>query len=107
MLRFDVGGKVVERVDLLRKKQWPWRFDVWPFAIFYALWLTTILPTIDFVDAAIVFGAFLALHILVFLFTAWSVDFKSFVHHSQVSLSHSLYMYIWLSIELTILFWNN
>ncbi|KAJ4847161.1 hypothetical protein Tsubulata_045747 [Turnera subulata] len=31
MLRFEVGGKVVERVDLLRKKHWAWRFDVWPF----------------------------------------------------------------------------
>ncbi|KAL5566341.1 hypothetical protein UlMin_029505 [Ulmus minor] len=88
MSRFSVGGKVVERVDLLRKKHWAWRLDVWPFAILYAVWLTIIVPSIDIGDALIVFGAFVALHILVLLFTAWSVDFKCFVQYSKANDIH-------------------
>ncbi|KAJ9135114.1 hypothetical protein P3X46_032333 [Hevea brasiliensis] len=84
MSSFHVGGKVVERVDLLRKKHWAWRLDVWPFAILYVLWVTTIVPSIDIADAAIVLGGLLALHILVWLFTAWSVNFKCFVQFSKV-----------------------
>lgn len=84
MLKYEVGGKVMQRVELLRKKQWGWRLDVWPFAIIYGVWMTTILPSLDFVDACIVLAAFLSLHILVFLFTAWSVDFNCFVHFSKV-----------------------
>ncbi|RDX85868.1 putative manganese-transporting ATPase PDR2, partial [Mucuna pruriens] len=84
MSTFHVGGKVVDRVDLLRKKQLPWRLDVWPFAILYGAWISVILPSLDFVDAAIVLGALFALHILVFLFTAWSVDFKCFAYYSKV-----------------------
>lgn len=84
MSRFHVGGKVVDKVDLLRKKSLGWRFDVWPFCVLYALWLTTIVPSIDIVDSAIVFGALVALHILVWLFTVWSVDFKCFVHYTKV-----------------------
>ncbi|XP_027942232.1 probable manganese-transporting ATPase PDR2 [Vigna unguiculata] len=83
MSSFQVGGKVVDRVDLLRKKQLPWRLDVWPFAILYGAWLSVILPSLDFVDAAIVLGALFALHILVWLFTGWSVDFKCFAHYSK------------------------
>lgn len=84
MLRFHVGGKVVERVDLLRKKHWAGRFDLWPFAILYAAWLAVVVPSIDFGDAFIVLGGLAALHVLVLLFTAWSVDFKCFVQYSQV-----------------------
>jgi cation-transporting ATPase 13A1 len=84
MSRFHVGGKVVERVDLLRKRHWPWRLDVWPFAIIYVLWLTAVVPSIDFGDAVIVLGGLVALHILVWLFTAWSVDFRCFVLYSKV-----------------------
>ncbi|KAM1023570.1 hypothetical protein ACFX2A_045427 [Malus domestica] len=88
MSRLHVGGKVVDKVDLLRTKSLLWRFDVWPFAILYALWLTTIVPSIDLVDSGIVFGALVALHILVRLFTVWSVDFKCFVHYSKVNDIH-------------------
>ncbi|XLR36550.1 hypothetical protein S83_064450 [Arachis hypogaea] len=84
MSSFHVGGKVVDRVDLMRKKQLPWRIDVWPFAVLYGVWLASILPSLDFVDAAIVFGGLVALHILVWLFTGWSVDFKCFAHYSKV-----------------------
>lgn len=83
MASFQVGGKVVDHVDLLRKKQLPWRLDVWPFAILYGTWVAVILPSLDFVDAAIVLGALFALHILVWLFTGWSVDFKCFAHYSK------------------------
>ncbi|OMO77920.1 Cation-transporting P-type ATPase [Corchorus capsularis] len=88
MSRFHVGGKVVDKVDLLRKKPTAWRLDVWPFAIMYLLWLTIVVPSLDFVDAAIVFGGLVVTHILVLLFTAWSVDFKCFVQYSKVSDIH-------------------
>ncbi|KAJ4966751.1 hypothetical protein NE237_018600 [Protea cynaroides] len=38
----------------------------------------------DFADALIVFGGLVAIHILVLLFTAWSVDFRCFVQYSKV-----------------------
>ncbi|XP_011001240.1 PREDICTED: probable manganese-transporting ATPase PDR2 [Populus euphratica] len=85
VLRFNVGGKVVERVDLIRKKKWPWRLDILPFAILYAIWMVTIVPSIDIVDAFIVLGGLVAVHVLVLLFTAWSVDFKCFVQYSKVN----------------------
>lgn len=84
MTRFHVNGKVVDTVDLLRKRHWPWRFDSWPFAILYATWMIVIVPSLDFLDAFIVLGGLLAVHILVFLFTVWSVDFKCFVQYSKV-----------------------
>lgn len=88
MLSFHVGGKVVDRVDLLRKKHWVWRLDVWPFAILYSGWLIAIVPSIDFGDATIVLGGLVAFHILVWLFTAWSVDFKCFAHYSKINDIH-------------------
>ncbi|XP_043724441.1 probable manganese-transporting ATPase PDR2 [Telopea speciosissima] len=88
MSRFHVNGKVVEWVDLLKKRHWPWRLDVWPFVILYAVWLLTIVPSIDFFDAWIVFGGLVILHILVLLFTAWSVDFRCFVQYGKVKDIH-------------------
>ncbi|OWM80718.1 probable manganese-transporting ATPase PDR2 [Punica granatum] len=88
MSRFHVGGKVVENVDLLRKKHWAWRLDVWPFAILYVTWVAIVVPSIDIVDAAIVLGGLVALHILVFLFTVWSVDFRCLVQYNQVNDIH-------------------
>ncbi|KAL6179088.1 hypothetical protein ACLB2K_050604 [Fragaria x ananassa] len=88
MTRFNVGGKVVDKVDLMRKKTLAWRFDVWPFTILYALWLTTVVPSLDFGDATIVLGGVVAFHILVWLFTAWSVNFNCFVHYSKVNDIH-------------------
>ncbi|GAB4853618.1 Probable manganese-transporting ATPase pdr2 [Ancistrocladus abbreviatus] len=88
MPKFHVQGKVVDGVDLLRKSHWTWRLDVWPFAIIYAVWLATVVPSIDIADAAIVLGGIVAFHILVFLFTAWSVDFKCFVQYSKVNDIH-------------------
>ncbi|KAK1392069.1 putative manganese-transporting ATPase PDR2 [Heracleum sosnowskyi] len=85
MSRFHVRGKVVDTVDLLRKRNLPWRFDVWPFAIIYAAWIVVGVPSLDFVDALIILGGVVAVHVLVFLFTVWSVDFKCFIQYSKVS----------------------
>ncbi|WZY68231.1 hypothetical protein YC2023_000471 [Brassica napus] len=85
MSSFHVGGKVVDKVDLCRKKHWAWPLDVWPFAILYATWLATIVPNVDFIDAMIGFGDLLASHILVLLFSMWSVDFKCFIQFSKVN----------------------
>ncbi|KAL3564660.1 hypothetical protein D5086_032706 [Populus alba] len=70
VLRFNVGGKVVERVDLIKKKKWPWGLDIFPFAILYAIWMITIVPSIDIVDALIVLGGLVSTHVLALLFTA-------------------------------------
>lgn len=85
MSRLNVCGKVVDGVELLKRRHWPWRLDVWPFAIFYAIWLLGVVPSIEFGDAIIVLGGLAVIHILVLLFTAWSVDFRCFVQFSKVS----------------------
>lgn len=84
MSRFHVRGKVVDTVDLLRKRNLPWRIDVWPFAIIYAVWIVVLIPSVEFVDALIILGGLVAVHVLVFLFTVWSVDFKCFIQYSKV-----------------------
>ncbi|XXG50746.1 hypothetical protein AAC387_Pa02g4686 [Persea americana] len=88
MSRLNVCGKVVEGVELLKRRHWPWRLDVWPFAIFYAIWLLGVVPSIEFGDAIIVLGGLAVIHILAFLFTAWSVDFRCFVQFSKVKDIH-------------------
>jgi cation-transporting ATPase 13A1 len=85
MTRFHVRGKVVDTVDLVRRRHWAWRLDVWPFAIIYATWLVVIVPSLDISDAFIVLGGLIATHTLVNLFTVWSVDFKCFVQFSKVN----------------------
>lgn len=92
--KFSVNGKVVDGVDLLKKKHWPWRLDVWPFAILYAACLLVVLPSIDFVDAAIVIGVIFAVHILVVLFTGWLVEFRCLVQFSKVTLFLSSFMLV-------------
>uniref|UniRef100_A0A6N2KV38 Uncharacterized protein n=1 Tax=Salix viminalis TaxID=40686 RepID=A0A6N2KV38_SALVM len=66
-------------------KKWPWRLDVLPFAVLYAIWMVTIVPSIDIVDALIVLGGLVSIHVLTLLFTAWSIDFKCFVQYSKVN----------------------
>ncbi|KAG8390870.1 hypothetical protein BUALT_Bualt01G0128600 [Buddleja alternifolia] len=85
MSRFHVGGKVVDTVDLLRKRHWAWCLDLWPFAVLYGVWLLAVVPSLDFSDASIVLGSIGAFHVLVFLFTVWSVDFKCFMQYSKVN----------------------
>ncbi|KAL3835729.1 hypothetical protein ACJIZ3_010465 [Penstemon smallii] len=88
MSTFNVGGKVVDTVDLLRKRHWAWRLDLWPFAILYAVWPVAVVPSLDFTDASIVLGCFAVFHILVILFTVWSVDFKCLLQYSKVKDIH-------------------
>ncbi|KAM7278951.1 hypothetical protein ACFE04_006085 [Oxalis oulophora] len=79
--QFHVGGKVVERVDLLKKKHWTWRFGMLPFLILYVSWLL-----LGFGDAAvIVFAALAAFQLLLILFTVWSVDFNCFLNYTKVN----------------------
>lgn len=84
MWKFHVDGKVVEEIDLLNKRHWPWQLDVWPFAVPFAVWFITIVPSIDFVDTTIFFGGLVAIYILVLLLTTWSVDFRYFVQYNKV-----------------------
>lgn len=79
---------MVDSVDLLRKRHWLWRLDAWPFAIIYGFWAVAIVTSLDIFDAFIVLGGFSVVHILVVLFTVWSVDFRSFVHYSKVNDIH-------------------
>ncbi|KAL6511787.1 putative manganese-transporting ATPase pdr2 [Orobanche gracilis] len=88
MSRFHVGGKVVDTVDLLQTRHWAWRLDTWPFTILYGVWLSAVVPSLDFGDASIVLGSIVAFHVLVFLFTVWAVDFKCLVQYSKVSDIH-------------------
>ncbi|KAJ6823587.1 putative manganese-transporting ATPase PDR2 [Iris pallida] len=89
MARYRVEGKVAEGVDLLRRRHWAWRLDAWPFALLYAAWILAALPALDFADACVLLGAAAALHLLVFLFTAWSVDFRCLLHFSKAKDVHS------------------
>uniref|UniRef100_A0A0A9CI02 P5A-ATPase transmembrane helical hairpin domain-containing protein n=1 Tax=Arundo donax TaxID=35708 RepID=A0A0A9CI02_ARUDO len=89
MARFEVNGKSVQGVDLLRRRYWASRLDFWPFLALYALWLLLAVPALDFTDAFIVLAAVSAAHILAFLFTAWSVDFRAFVGYSKVKDIHA------------------
>ncbi|KAK3135708.1 hypothetical protein QOZ80_5BG0422460 [Eleusine coracana subsp. coracana] len=84
MALFEVNGKSVQGVDLLRQRYWASRLNFWPFLTLYALWLLLAVPALDFSDALIVLAALSAAHILAFLFTAWSVDFRAFVGYSKV-----------------------
>lgn len=90
MSRFRVGGKVVDTVDLLKKRHWAWRLDLWPFTILYGVWVSAVVPSLDFGDALIVLGSMTAFHVLFFLFTVWSVDFRCFIQFSKVHICHSL-----------------
>ncbi|KAI3805687.1 hypothetical protein L1987_28277 [Smallanthus sonchifolius] len=44
-----------------------------------------VFESFDFLDAFIILGGLSAVHILVFLFTVWSVDFKCFIQYSKVT----------------------
>lgn len=79
---------MVDTVDLRKKRHWPWRLDVLPFTVIYAMWMILVVPSLDFTDALIVLGGLVAFHILVFLFTVWSVDFRCFVQYSKVNDIH-------------------
>ncbi|GAB2218242.1 hypothetical protein Drorol1_Dr00001461 [Drosera rotundifolia] len=86
MVRYEVGGKVVDKVDLLTKRQWSSRLDVVPFVFAYNVVVVgaVILGT-EFALSMVLLGGVAALHVLVLLFTAWSVDFKCFAQYSKVN----------------------
>lgn len=84
-MRVPVDGKVVREVDLLKWRPLFWRLNVWPFAVIYGMWVLLATPNLEFTDATIVLGTLIVLHILSFLFTAWSVDFRCFVQAIKVS----------------------
>ncbi|XP_078437712.1 phosphate deficiency response 2 [Wolffia australiana] len=88
MPKFHFGGKTVEGIDLLKRRHWAWRLDVWPFALIYIAWLFIVVPSIDSTDSLIVLGGLVLSHILVLLFTAWSVDFKCLVQFNKVEAVH-------------------
>ncbi|CAM6077612.1 unnamed protein product [Sphagnum tenellum] len=81
-------GKIVRLVELYKWRELPLRLDVWPFAILYVAWVTGVATSLDATDAGIVLAALVVLHILTFLFSAWSVNFRCFVQATKVSDVH-------------------
>ncbi|KAG6737239.1 hypothetical protein POTOM_058752 [Populus tomentosa] len=47
--------------------------------------MVTIVPIIDIVDALIVLGGLVSIHVLASLFTVWSVDFKCFTQYRKAN----------------------
>ncbi|XP_024522453.1 probable manganese-transporting ATPase PDR2 isoform X2 [Selaginella moellendorffii] len=84
-MELDVDAKTIKRVELYRWRGVAWQLDVWPFVLLYVAWALLLLPQLDFMDAVIVLLGLALLHILVVLFTAWSVDFRCFMHASKVN----------------------
>lgn len=77
-------GKIVRLVELYKWRPTPWRLDVWPFIGLYIGWVLGVATRLDATDAGIVLAGLTILHILTFLFSAWSVDFRCFVQATQV-----------------------
>lgn len=77
-------GKIVRLVELYKWRPVPWRLDVWPFIGLYVGWLLGVATQLEATDAGIVLAGLAILHILTFLFSAWSVDFRCFVQASKV-----------------------
>ncbi|KAG0569601.1 hypothetical protein KC19_6G101700 [Ceratodon purpureus] len=78
-------GKVVKDVELYKWRSRLWRLDVWPFLGLYAGWALMIATRLGSTDAAIVLVALAMLHMLTFLFSVWSVDFRCFSQASKVT----------------------
>jgi len=78
-------GKIVRLVELYKWRPTPWRLDVWPFIGLYIGWVLGVATRLDATDAGIVLAGLTILHILTFLFSAWSVDFRCFVQATQVN----------------------
>lgn len=77
-------GKIVQQVELYKWRSTIWRLDVWPFLGAYVAWVLGVATRLDSTDAGIVLAALAILHILTFLFSAWSVDFRCFSQASKV-----------------------
>eukprot|EP00249_Psilotum_nudum_P024663 c29252_g1_i1 orf=394-4089(+) len=85
---YPVDGRVIQRVELYRWRSVPSRLDVWPFAILYLSWMIAVAPRLDFMDSTVLLGVLGLSHILVLLFSAWSVNFRCFVQASKASDVH-------------------
>lgn len=85
-MAIKVISKTVTEVELYRWLEPQYRLDVLPFVILYSLWLALAVPTISRTDSLIVLGVLAVVHILVILFTGWSVDFRCFATAQKVSI---------------------
>ncbi|BBM99987.1 manganese-transporting P-type ATPase [Marchantia polymorpha subsp. ruderalis] len=83
-MAIPVNSKVVKSVELYRWRATAWRLDMWPFAGMYGAWLVMSAPQLDPTDSGIILGCIVLSHILTWLFTAWSVDFRCFMHAEKV-----------------------
>ena len=81
---FPAEGKIVQQVELYKWRATLWRLDVWPFMGAYVAWALGVATRLDSTDAGIVLAAIAVLHVLTFLFSAWSVDFRCFSHATKV-----------------------
>uniref|UniRef100_A0A7I4D7E7 Cation-transporting ATPase n=1 Tax=Physcomitrium patens TaxID=3218 RepID=A0A7I4D7E7_PHYPA len=81
-------GKIVKQVELYKRRSSMWRLDVWPFLGLYGFWAVGIATRLDSTDAGIVLAGTVVLHILAFLFSVWSVDFRCFSQASKVTDIH-------------------
>jgi hypothetical protein len=77
-------GKIVQQVELYKWRSTIWRLDVWPFLGAYVAWVVGVATRLDSTDAGIVLAAIAVLHVLTFLFSAWSVDFRCLSQASKV-----------------------
>ncbi|KAG0625464.1 hypothetical protein M758_2G057800 [Ceratodon purpureus] len=82
---FPAEGKIVQQVELYKWRATLWRLDVWPFMGAYVAWALGVATRLDSTDAGIVLAAIAVLHVLTFLFSAWSVDFRCFSHATKVT----------------------
>lgn len=77
-------GKIVQQVELYKWRTTLRRLDMWPYLAAYIAWTLFVATRLDSTDAGIVLAAIAVLHILTFLFSAWSVDFRCFSQASKV-----------------------
>ncbi|CAM6082661.1 unnamed protein product [Calypogeia fissa] len=84
-----VESKIVRLVELYKWRALPWRLDVWPFVAIYLGWLVMAVSQMDTGDAGILLLCLVLVHILTFLFTVWSVDFRCFMHAYKVKDVHA------------------
>ena len=85
-MAIKVVSKTVTAVELYKWLEPQYRLDVLPFAILYSLWVAFAVPTISWTDSLIVLGILAVVHILVILFTGWSVEFRCFATAQKVSI---------------------
>lgn len=83
-MAIHVDAKNVTEVKLYKWSPLFRRLDVLPFAFIYSIFTTLAIPNLEKGDALIVLLALVAIHVLVFMFTVWIVDFRCFAHAQEV-----------------------